>query len=118
MLSRKKSVIYAADVKTCSVCPLKSQCTSTTRRFAQRHIHDAALQRMNARATAQAMRLRRSIVERPFALLKWVIFGHPRFLLRGLSGAQVETNLATMAYNLKTMMRVLGGSKLHAMLTP
>lgn len=116
MLSRKKSVIYAADGKTCSQCPLKSRCTNRTRRFVQRHIHDAALQRMNARATAQAMRLRRCTVERPFALLKWVIFGHPRFLLRGLSGAQVETSLATMAYNLKTMMRVLGGSKLNAML--
>lgn len=67
---------------------------------------------MNQRATAQLMRLRRCTVERPFALLKWVIFGHPRFLLRGLSGAQVEASLATMAYNLKTMLRVLGGSKL------
>jgi len=99
------------------MCPLKSQCTSTTRRFVQRHIHDAALQRMNARATAQAMRLRRCTVERPFALLKWVIFGHPRFLLRGRSGAQVEISLATMAYNLKTMMSVVGGSKLNRMLT-
>jgi len=116
LLSRKKSVIYAAPIEVCSKCLLKSQCTSTTRRFVQRHLHDAALQRMNARATAQAMRLRRCTVERPFALLKWVIFGHPRFLLRGLSGAQIETSLATIAYNLKTMMRVLGGSKLRAML--
>ncbi|HVH85919.1 MAG TPA: IS1182 family transposase [Terriglobales bacterium] len=116
VLSRKKSVIYAAHEKTCLQCPLKAQCTSTTRRFVQRHIHDAALQRMNARATAQVMRLRRSTVERPFALLKWVIFGHPRFLLRGLSGVQIETSLATMAYNLKTMMRVVGGSKLNTML--
>jgi transposase len=53
---------------------------------------------------------------RPFALLKWVIFGHPRFLLRGLSGAQVETSLATMAYNLKTMVRVLGGTKIAELL--
>ncbi|HKR47490.1 MAG TPA: IS1182 family transposase [Paraburkholderia sp.] len=117
MLSRKKSVIYAAEEKTCSQCPLKSQCTSTTRRFVQRHIHDAALQRMDARATAQAMRLRQCTVERPFALLKWVIFGHPRFLLRGVSGAQVEISLATMAYNLKTMMHVVGGSKLNNILT-
>lgn len=117
MLSGSKSVIYAADEKTCSQCPLKSQCTSTTRRFVQRHIHDAVLQRMKARATAQAMRLRRCTVERPFALLKWVIFGHPRFLLRGASGAQVEISLATMAYNLKTMIHVVGGSKLKNILT-
>ena len=117
MLSRRKSILYAEDEKTCSQCPLKTQCTSTTRRFVQRHIHDAALQRMNARATAQAMRLRRCTVERPFALLKCVIFGHPRLLLRGVSGAQVEISLATMAYNLKTMMHVLGGSKLNNILT-
>jgi len=62
------------------------------------------------------MRLRRCSVECPFALLKWVIFGYPRFLLRGLAGAQVETSLATMAYNLKTMIAVLGSSRLVQML--
>ena len=112
MLTHKKSVLYAAPVEICSKCPLKAQCTSTTRRFVQRHIHDGALQRMNARATAEAMRLRRCTVERPFALLKYVIFGHPRFLLRGLAGAQVEISLATLAYNLKTMMNVLGAREL------
>lgn len=116
VLSRKKSVLYAAPVEVCAKCPLKSQCTSTTRRFLQRHIYDAALQRMNARATAQAMRLRRCTVERPFALLKYVIFGHPRFLLRGLAGAKTEISLATMAYNLKTMVNVLGASNLAATL--
>jgi transposase len=116
MQSRRKSVLYAAEVAVCSKCPLKSQCTTTTRRFVQRHMHDGALQRMNARATAQAMRLRRCTVERPFALLKYVIFGHPRFLVRGLRGAQTEISLATLAYNLKTMMSVLGAAKLEAAL--
>jgi hypothetical protein len=112
MLSRKKSVLYAAPLEVCSKCLLKSQCTRTGRRFVQRHIHDGALQRMNGRATAAAMLLRRCTVERPFAMLKYVIFGHPRFLLRGLAGAQVEISLATLAYNLKTMMNVLGATKL------
>lgn len=112
VLLRKKSVLYAAPVETCSRCPLKPQCTSTTRRFVQRHVHEGALQRMNQRATAKAMRLRRCTVERPFALLKYVIFGHPRFLLRGLGGAQTETSLATLAYNLKTMIKALGGANL------
>lgn len=67
---------------------------------------------MNARATAAAMRLRRCTVERPFAMLKYVSFGHPRFLLRGLSGAQVEISLATLAYNMKTMLNVLGAAQL------
>lgn len=116
-LSKKdRCVMYAAPVGVCDKCPLKQQCTSTTRRWITRHLHDGALQRMNARATAQAMRLRRCTVERPFALLKYVIFGHPRFLLRGMAGAQTEISLATLAYNLKTMMNVLGARKMRAAL--
>lgn len=117
MLSRKKSVLYAAPVEVCAQCPLKSQCTSTSRRFLQRHLHDGALKRMNARATAQAMKLRRCTVERPFALLKYVIFGYPRFLVRGLAGVQTEISLATLAYNLKTMIHILGATRMTAALT-
>ena len=112
MLKHKKAVQYAASAADCSQCPLKPQCTTAKRRSLKRHLHDAALHRMNARATAQVMRLRRCTVERPFALLKYVIFGHPRFLLRGLCGAQTEVSLATMAYNLKTMISVLGVARL------
>lgn len=112
VLNHKNSVIYAADAETCSGCALKSQCTSTTRRFVQRHLYDAVLLRMNERATPEAMRLRRCTVERPFALLKYVIFGHPRFLLRGLAGAQTEMSLATMAYNLKTALKARKATEL------
>ena len=72
--------------------------------------------RMRQRATAEAMRLRRCVVERPFAELKYRIFGHPRFLLRGRSGAQTEISLATLAYNLKRMIRVRGGGSLRVAL--
>ena len=68
--------------------------------------------RSGERATQEAMRLRKSIVERPFAFLKYRIFGHPRFLLRGRRGAQAEISLAVLGYNLKRMMRVLGSSGL------
>ena len=47
-----------------------------------------------------------------FATLKYRIFGHPRFLLRGLSRARTEISFATMAYNLKRMMHVLGAQHL------
>jgi hypothetical protein len=47
------------------------------------------------------MRLRRCTVEPPFATIKFRIFGRPRLLMRGLSGAKVEIVLATMAYKLK-----------------
>jgi hypothetical protein len=57
-----------------------------------------------------------STVEHPFASLKYRIFGQPRFLLRGLAGAQTEISLAAMVYNLKRMMRLRGGCRLQAAL--
>ena len=62
------------------------------------------------------MRLRRATAEHPFANLKYRIFGHPRFLLRGLRGAQTEISLAVAAYNLKRMLNILGGRQLHVAL--
>jgi transposase len=108
----KTRVIYAAAAQTCAMCPRKGCCTNAPQRIVNRHLHEGALQRMNQRATPQAMRLRRSIVEHPFGTLKYSIFGHPRFLLRGITGAQTEMSLATIAYNLKRMFHVLGGQKL------
>jgi transposase len=114
----KKRVIYVAAAQTCCACPLKDRCTNSPQRFVHRHLHDGALQRMQQRATPEAMRLRRSTVEHPFGTLKYRIFGHPRFLLRGLGGAQTEMSLASMAYNLKRMINVLGGSRLSRALAP
>ena len=71
---------------------------------------------MQQRATPEMMRLRRSTVEHPFAALKYHIFGHPRFLLRGRVGAQTEISLATIVYNLKRMLTVMGGIRLRSTL--
>ncbi|HXI44072.1 MAG TPA: transposase [Bryobacteraceae bacterium] len=79
-------------------------------------MHEAALQLMQQRATRKAMQLRRSIVEHPFANLKYRIFGRPRFLLRGLRGAQTEISLGVAAYNLKRMLNILGGRQLNTAL--
>ena len=86
------------------------------RRLLKKHLQDGALERMQQRATAEVMRLRRSIAEHPFAALKYQIFGHPRFLLRGIKGAQTEISLGVMAYNLKRMINVVGGYLLTAKL--
>jgi len=116
-LARKdRAVIYVGRAEVCGRCPLKTRCTTSAQRFLTRHLHDDALQRMQQRTTPQIMRLRRSTVEHPFATLKYRIFGHPRFLLRGKDGAQTEISLATIAYNLKRMMNVLGGRKFAAAL--
>jgi transposase len=114
----KTRVIYAGVTEVCGACAMKSRCTNAPQRFVHRHLHEGALQRMQQRATPAMMRLRRSTVEHPFASLKYRIFGHPRFLLRGLQGAQTEISLATMAYNLKRILNVLGGSRLRTVLAP
>lgn len=118
-LSQKdKAVYYRADSNDCGTCAMKLRCTQSPARMLTRLLHEDALNRMHARATPQAMKLRRSIVEHPFAALKFHIFGHPRLLLRGVRGAHTEISLATMAYNLKRMVNSLGAERLTAKLTP
>ena len=62
---------------------------------------------MAARTTVAHMRVRRETVERPFAELKWRIFGHPRFLMRGRGGAGTEMAIGVLGYNLKQALRAL-----------
>jgi len=108
----KDGVTYEAPARICGSCPMKAQCTLTSRRRVNRHRYEDALEHMQQRATPEAMRLRRSTVEHPFATLKYRILGHPRLLLRGLAGAQTEMSLATVVYNLKRMINVMGAQKL------
>jgi transposase len=116
--SRKdRAVMYTPRRKVCGSCALKPCCTLGPRRYVSRNLHEDALQRMQQRTTAQVMRLRGSTVEHPFATMKYRIFGHPRFLLRGLAGAQTEISLTTLVYNLKRMLNILGGIQLPSALT-
>lgn len=113
---KDRYIVYAAPPEVCGACSLKARCTVGKHRLLKKHLQDGALERMRQRATAEAMRLRRSIAEHPFAALKYQIFGHPRFLLRGIKGAQTEISLGVMAYNLKRMINVVGGYLLTAKL--
>jgi hypothetical protein len=90
---KDRYTMYKASAADCGACSLKSRCTQAPRRGLARHMHEEALNRMQERVTPEAMRLRRSTVEHPFATIKYRIFGHPRLLLRGLSGAKVELGL-------------------------
>ncbi len=110
----RRRMVYLARPGVCGACPLQVRCTKAPRRSIRRHRHEEALERMQQRATPEAMRMRRCTVEHPFGTLKYRIFGHPRFLLRGLRGAQTEISLATLVYNLKRMLKVLGGRVLTA----
>jgi transposase len=113
---KNRYIMYKVSAADCGACSLKSRCTQAPRRGLARHLHEEALNRMQERVTPEAMRLRRSTVEHPFATIKYRIFGHPRLLMPGLSGAKVEIGLATMAYNLKRITNVLGAAKLTAAL--
>lgn len=108
---KDRFIMYKAAASDCSTCSLKSRCTQAPRRGLARHLYEEALNRMQERLTPEMMRLRRSTVEHPFATIKYRIFGHPRLLMRGLSGARVEIGLASMAYNIKRMTNVLGGAR-------
>ena len=113
-----RSIRYEASIKDCRACPSRTLCTKSEWRVVSRSLDDDALNRMNARATPAAMRLRRTTVEHPFGTIKYRIFGHPRLLLRGLAGAQTEMSLAVMAYNIKRIVKVLGGTRITQALAP
>jgi len=99
---KDRNVTYTPRRKVCGPCALKARCTLGPRRYVSRHLHEGTLQRTQQRTTPAVMRLRAATVESPFAALKYRIFGNPRFLLRGLAGAdggqlghvglQLETN--------------------------
>lgn len=111
-----RAIVYLGRAEVCGACALKPQCTVSPRRIVHRHVYEDALQRMQQRATPAAMQLRRRTVEHPFAILKYAIFGHPRFLLRGLEGTRAEISLAVMAYNFKRMLKLMGGAALKTAL--
>ncbi len=109
---KDRYIMYKAAASDCGSCSLKSRCTQAPRRGLARHLYEDALNRMQERVTPEVMRVSRSTVEHPFATIKYRIFGHPRLLMRGLSGARVEIGLASMAYNIKRMTNVLGTASL------
>jgi len=113
---KDKRVMYQAKAEDCEKCPLKPTCTTSRRRTVGRHVHDNALQRMDERATIEAMRRRRCTVEHPFGTLKMGILGHPRLLVRGLAKAAGELAIATTVWNLKRAMSILGTGRLQAQL--
>ena len=109
---KDRYTMYKASSGDCGACSLKSRCTHAPRRGLARHLYEDALNRMQERVIPEVMKLRRSTVEHPFATIKYRIFGHPRLLMRGLSGARAEIGIATIAYNLKRITNVLGATKL------
>ena len=94
----------------CQSCPIKGQCTRnqanrTITRLAFEEIQEAMAIRVAAHP--EIMRARKGIIEHCFGTLKrgW---GFDHFLCRGLKKVGVEMSLATLAYNLKRAINILG----------
>lgn len=103
---------YRAPETSCSSCPLASQCLSGKAKFRQidRGEHESAIDRQKAKMRESDSQSiygsRRSVGERPFAVIKHV-FGLRQFLTRGLSRVRQEWSWATLAFNVLQLMRHL-----------
>jgi transposase len=93
----------------CKGCPLKDKCTPSEQRRVTRWEHQDVLDEMQARLeqTPDAMRIRRSTVEHPYATIKaWM--GATHFLTKGLDRVKAEMSLHVLAYNFRRLMTLLG----------
>jgi transposase len=99
----------------CKACPLKDKCTPSSQRRVTRWEHQDVLDDMQARLeqAPDAMRIRRSTVEHPYATIKaWM--GATHFLTKGLERVKAEMSLHVLAYNFRRLMAILGIEKMLA----
>jgi transposase len=103
--------------RDCTGCSLKPRCTTAERRFVSRHLHEDALERMNARfhADPSLIRQRRCASEHPFGTIKRMTAGG-RFLTRGLRKVSGEAALSVLAYNIIRAVNLIGAATLKAKL--
>ena len=115
VMHRDRLILYAA--RDCAGCLLKTRCTTAERRFVSRHLHEDALERMNARfqADPSLIRQRRCASEHPFGTIKRMTAGG-RFLTRGLKKTRTEAALSVLAYNIIRTINLIGAATLRASL--
>jgi hypothetical protein len=106
--SRGRTYDLYYDRQACAGCPLRAQCTASSHRVLARLPNQAVVERTAARVAAQpqVVAQRKTIVEHVFGTLR--IWGHDRFLLRGLAKVRAEFSLSALAYNLRRVLNVLG----------
>jgi hypothetical protein len=93
----------------CGTCALKQHCTTSLQRRVARWEHEDVLDRAQERLDRRpdAMVVRRSTVEHPFATIKaWM--GATHFKMKTLQHVATEMALHVLAYNLKRVMAILG----------
>jgi transposase len=102
-------VMHRYWTSVCGACALKKHCTSSPQRRIARWEHEEVLERAQERLDQRpdAMIVRRSTVEHPFASIKaWM--GATHFRMKTLKHVATEMALHVLAYNLKRVMAILG----------
>jgi len=99
----------------CTACPIKAQCTTGDYRRVSRWIHEAVVERAQARLDSEPdiMQVRRATVEHPFGTIKsWM--GSTHFSMKTLERVSTEMSLHVLAYNLKRVINIVGTRTLIA----
>jgi hypothetical protein len=102
-------VLHRYWTNVCGACALKTHCTLGKERRVSRWEHEDVLERAQERLDRRpdAMIVRRSTVEHPFASIKaWM--GATHFRMKTLKHVATEIALHVLAYNLKRVMAILG----------
>lgn len=101
----------------CPGCPLKAQCTTGKDRRIERWEHEQVLEEaaINLAKNADAMRLRKRIVEHPYGTIKHRM-GATHFVMKRLKNVQAEMSLHVLAYNLTRVINIVGVPALMAQL--
>jgi transposase len=109
----KKFKVYMT--RYCASCPLKAKCTTgkerRIKRWEKEHILEAAAAELKKQP--EAMRMRKKIVEHPYATIKHCM-GATHFVMKRLPNVQAEMSLHVLAYNLKRVINIFGVPKLIA----
>jgi hypothetical protein len=99
----------------CPAGPLKARCTTGDNRRVSRWVHEAVIERAQARLDErpEVMRLGRATVEHPFGTIKsWM--GSTHLLTKTLDRVSTEMSLHVLAYNMKRATNLVGARKLIA----
>jgi transposase len=93
----------------CRTCALKSRCTTGKQRRITRWEHEHVLEAVQKRLdeNPNAMRVRREVVEHPFATMK-ARMGATHFLMKRLPRVATEMALHVLAYNLTRVLHIIG----------
>ena len=99
----------------CSSCKIRSKCTTGKERRVTRWAHEHLVEDVQRRldANPRAMRTRRETVEHPFGTIK-ARMGATHFLMKRLPNVAAEMALHVLAYNLTSVMNIVGRPALAA----